>query len=220
MKRLTTILLALGVATAFAACDDDDNNNLDAGADVDTGTNGTPRGADNPPTPGVQIDRMGRAAINTALNNTFNADSDAKDSAKDAYNADDAPGDWSDYQDDFAGSLAILDSLDTVCGNQLLAGDEAEAGRYSGLAGVLTDDQLYVNTDSGECGTYLGLEAEVVGVLPAGAGGCGGRTPSDDVIERSYSVLAAGALEGVDDTITADDGAQSDEFPFLGPPSL
>ena len=66
----------------------------------------------------------------------------------------------------------------------------------------------------------LGLEAEVVGAIPAGAGGCGGRTPADDVIERSYSVLAAGALSGIDDTIVGDDGVQSESFPFLAPPTL
>lgn len=215
MKRWMIALLLMGSTAGLAACDDDDMNSPDA----DTGEVAEPRGADNPPTLGTQIDRMGRAAINTALNNTFSADDDAKDAAKDAYNADASPGDWEDYIEAFAGSLAILDSLDTVCGNQLLAGAAAEAGRYDGLAGVLVDDQLYVNTASGECGTYLGLEAEVVGAVDAGAGGCGGRTPSDDVIERSYSVLAAGALAGIDDTITMDDGAQSNAFPFLGPPT-
>ena len=166
---------------------------------------------------GLQIDRVGRAAINTALNNTFNGDEAAKGAAKDRYNAA-GPTDWMTFQDDFAVSLAILDSLDTVCGNQLLA-DGVVDERYQALAGVLADDQLYVNIDSGECGTYLGLEAEVVGAVPTGAGGCGGRTPSDDVIERSYSVLAAGALQGIDDTIQGDDGEQSAGFPFLAPPS-
>jgi hypothetical protein len=168
------------------------------------------------PAIGVQIDRIGRPAISTALNNTFNSDKTAKDAAKDAY-AKAGMSEWMSFMDDFMVSLAILDSLDTVCGNQLIA--DAATDRYAALAGVLVDDQLYVNSASGECGTYLGLEAEVVGAVPAGAGGCGGRTPADDVIERSYSVLAAGALAGIDDGITADDGEQTKAFPFLGAPN-
>jgi hypothetical protein len=168
------------------------------------------------PAVGAQIDRMGRPAINTALNNTFNGDKAAKDAAKDKYSKA-GPGEWMSFAADFMGSLAILDSLDTVCGNQLIA--DAASSRYAALAGVLVDDQIYVNAASGECGTYLGLEAEVVGAVPAGAGGCGGRTPADDVIERSYSVLAAGALAGIDDGITADDGVQTEAFPFLGAPN-
>ena len=114
--------------------------------------------------------------------------------------------------------MAILDSLDEVCGNQLIA-DADPTERYGALADVLIDDQLYVNSDSGTCGVYLGLEAEVVGAVAAGVGGCGGRTPDDDVIERSYSVLAAGILAGVDDTITANDKTNPSVFPYLADPN-
>ena len=94
------------------------------------------------------------------------------------------------------------------------------ADRYDALAEVLLDDRLYVNSASGTCGIYLGLEGEVVGALPAGMGGCGGRTPNDDVIERSYSVLAAGTLTGVDDLVTGDAREHSaDVFPFLAEPN-
>jgi len=192
-------------------------------ADLDPQTPSTPSTPSDPSDPvptkpslGVQIDRMGRAAINTALNQTFQSDKDLKDAEKDRYNRA-GPSRWAEYLDGFMASLAILDSLDTVCGNQLIA-DGADT-RYAALAGVLVDDQLYIQSASGTCGTYLGLEAEVVGAVPPGAGGCGGRTPSDDVIERSYSVLAAGALAGIDDGIVADDGAQTDTFPFLGAPT-
>jgi hypothetical protein len=150
---------------------------------------------------------------------TFNGDADAKNSAKDAYNAA-GPSEWAGFAEDFAGSLAILDSLDTVCGNQLLASADEGGGRYMTLAGILADDQLYVNADSGTCGTYLGLEAEVVGAIGAGEGGCGGRMPSDDIIDRSYSVLAAGILTGIDDTIAVDDCEPSAAFPFLCAPTI
>ena len=176
-------------------------------------------GPDSPPSLGAQIDRTGRPAIGTALMETFNGDSDAKDAAKDEYNSA-APNQWSTFASPFAASLAILDSLDTVCGNQLLSGDEAEAGRYDTLAGILADDQLYVHSARGECGTYLGLEAEIVGALDEGAGGCGGRTLDDDIIDRSYSVLAAGILTGVDDTITGNDVPNSDACPFVAAPTF
>jgi len=187
-----------------------------AGASPDAGDGG---GIPTAPKLGAQIDRMGRPAINTALNHTFDTDTTSKNAAKDAYN-DALPATWSRFESEFEKNLAILDSLDTNCGNQLLA-DTTKTGpdRYKTLADVLTDDQLYVDATQSTCGVYLGVEAEFVGAVGSGAGKCGGRTPKDDVIERSYSVLAAGALSGVDDGITADDGAQTATFPFLGPPS-
>lgn len=171
------------------------------------------------PDPGGQIDRAGRPAISTALIETFNGDETAKNAAKDAYNAA-SPGTSGDFVETVKTSLAILDSLDGMCGmdSQLLVGDGED--RYATLTSVLLDDQLYVNSTSGTCGVYLGAEGEFVGALAEGEGGCGGRTPLDDVIERSYSVLAAGVLTGIDDTITSD-GADHDPdtFPFLASPN-
>ena len=233
MKLLTmTGVLVLAAATV-AACGDDENminptttatsSTTGSGAGGGSGGSGgsggmaaMPRGKNNPPTPGTQIDRLGRPAINTATNHTFDTDETAKGAAKDAYNAA-AQADWPSFAGEIEANLAILDSLDANCGNQLVA-DQNANDRYSFLATVLADDELYVLTTTGECGVYLGLEGEIVGALASGDGKCGGRAPSDDVIERSYSVLAAGVLTGVDDTITADDGVQTATFPFLGPP--
>ena len=164
------------------------------------------------------IDRMGRPAINTALNNTFAADANAAGTAKDNYNKA-AVSAWTSNATEFAKNLAILDSLDTNCGNQLLAGTTATAGRYNTLAGVLADDQLYVNTASSTCSQYLAVEANAVNVVPNND--CGGRTLTYDVIDTSYSVLAAGALAGVGDDINSDsDGAiqSNTAFPFLAAP--
>jgi len=170
------------------------------------------------PTPGAMIDRMGRPAINTALNNTFNADTAATGTAKDNYNKA-AVTAWSGNSTEFAKNLAILDGLDTNCGNQLLAGTTAVAGRYNTLAGVLADDKLYVNTASTTCGQYLAVEANAVNAVPNND--CGGRTLTYDVIDTSYSVLAAGALTGVGDDIASDsDGniQSNTAFPFLAAP--
>jgi hypothetical protein len=195
----------------------------DAGGAVDGGTPdggvASARGRDNPPAIGDQIDRHGRPAISTATVGTFLPD-DMRAIRRGAYSDAATPAMWDDlFAEEIASSLGVLDSLDTVCGNQLLAAETATAGRYDALAAVLADDRLWVDAASSENGSnlYLGVEAEALGVLEDG--GAGGRRPTDDVIERSYSVLAAGALGGVDDTVRSDDGGASDTaFPFLGSP--
>jgi len=72
----------------------------------------------------TQIDRMGRPAINTALNKAFNdttPTSTAGDAAKDAYNANSDRSTWQTmFAAEFASNLAILDVLDGgICGNGL-----------------------------------------------------------------------------------------------------
>ncbi|HEX4340350.1 MAG TPA: hypothetical protein VH062_30790 [Polyangiaceae bacterium] len=184
-------------------------------------TDGGDGGVTIPPVPtlGAQIDRFGRPAINTALTHTFDTNDTTKGAAKDAYNAA-LPATWGTFKTEFEKNLAILDALDGTCGNQLLAATgTANAETYAALATALTDDELYVNSTATTCGVYLGVEAEALKVVAAGGGKCGGRVLTDDVIERSYSVLAAGALTGVDDGVAADEGAQTATFPFEGPPT-
>ncbi len=167
---------------------------------------------------GVQVERMGRAGINTAVTDPFFASRADHARFQDEYNASSDSAQWAEqFADAMADNLAILDGLDTVCGNQLLAGPTAVAGRYDGLAGVLADDRLYVNTASGDCQQYLAVEGNALGITNDD---CGGRTPLHDTIDVSYSVLAAGALSGVGDGIPSDaDGSASlTEFPFLDEP--
>lgn len=174
----------------------------------------------------AQIDRVGRPAISTALVETFNSDEAVRDVSKDSYNAG-SPDAAEAFNATVRGNLAILDSLGG-CGTQLLVSADETPERYDALAAVLLDDQLYVDSRETTC-LYLGVEGlfvesqtgeaidDAVGLLPAN---CGGRTLTDDVIERSYSVLAAGLLVGVDDTITSDGAAHdNDTFPFLAPPN-
>ncbi len=177
-----------------------------------------------PPTiTNVQIDRMGRAGVNTALTlplfrETVASEQQAHDAASDAYNAAADMTKWQTlFAAEIAGNAAIFDGLDRVCGNQLLAGSTATPGRYSALAGILADDELFVNTASGTCNQYLAVEANAVGIANTD---CGGRTPLEDTIDTTYSVLAAGALSGVDDGVPSDsDGhASLTVFPFLDQP--
>jgi len=173
-----------------------------------------------------QIDRMGRPAINTALTQTFNPDSVERNARKDEYNAEDDIPTWSDFVPDFAAALAILDSLDTDssaqtgCGTQLAIGAPTEPGgdtRYDALAGVLADDQLYIDSTTNVCVAYLGVEAETLMVVEEG--GCGGRTPEYDVIDATYSVLVAGLLAGVGDGVDENAEGFLANFPFLAPPN-
>jgi hypothetical protein len=170
-----------------------------------------------PPALGAQIDRMGRAGVNTALTAPFEQNATTKGQVQDQYNAAAQP-QWASFTPRIAANLAILDSLDTVCGNQLLAGPSASAGRYDTLATVLADDQIYVNTGSGTCQLYLAVEANAVGITN---NDCGGRTPLYNTIDETYSLLAAGALSGVTNGITSDADAQASltSFPFFAPPN-
>ncbi|MFN8392936.1 MAG: hypothetical protein U0136_21765 [Bdellovibrionota bacterium] len=182
-------------------------------------------GFPNPPRiSSTQIDRMGRAGVNTALTNPFFRESvpeeqENHDAVVDGYNAAADSSEWVDsFAPRIAANLAVLDGLDTVCGNQLLAGPAATEDRYQALSRILADDKLYVNTASGTCNQYLGVEANAVGVTNSD---CGGRTPLEDTIDTTYSLLAAGVLSGVDDGIPKDaDGTASvSQFPFLDTPN-
>jgi hypothetical protein len=207
------LLLALGLAAA--ACGDDSG-----GTNPDANTPGPDAGPPAKPTLGDQMDRMGRPAINTALNHAFDPDETAKQAAKDAWNENDEKSTWQTaFGADVRASLGILDGIDAVCGNQLGA-DLVPTARYSALAGLLADDELYVNSapsPAGTCGAYLAVEANALGILANDD--CGGRVMSYDVIETSYSTLAAGTLGGVDDTIE-NEAVPSDPstFPFLADP--
>lgn len=192
-----------------------------AGGGGNGGTGGTGGSEQTPPPKlGPQIDRMGRPAINTALNNAFSNNPEQKDAAKDDWNENSDSSKWAaDYKAEIAGNLAILDSLDTVCGNQLLAGMNAVAGRYDALAGVLADDRLYINADGTACSIYLGVEANFL-MVPGTATDCGGRTFLYDVIDASYTVLASGALDGsIGDTIPVSNAAGGETFPYLIAPN-
>jgi hypothetical protein len=220
MKRIW-VMIALCSAAPFAGgCDDDTG-----GGSADMAAAGNPA-----PKLGAQIDRMGRPAMNTALTDPFGLTaSTTTDDFKNAYNAEASPAMWqSKFMTSIEQNLAILDSADTTCGNSVgVMGDGADGGnRYAFIAGVLADDELYVNTASGTCGLYLAVEASALG-LSAAAADCGGRTPAEDTIDESYTLLTAGVAaylgdpHAVTDGIDANDkaGVSVSDFPFLAAPN-
>lgn len=229
MKKQILIGLASASLLAIVACGGDDNvtNPTDAGKDSnvadtgggDSGNNDAGNDAGKnpaPPTLGTQVDRLGRPAINTALNHAFDP-SMAAGTAKDAYNADKDPTKWAaNYTAEFAKNLAIYDSLDTVCGNQLLAGGGTSAGTYNTLAAVLTGDELFTDTSQSTCSTYLAVEVATLSMMPGTD--CGGRTLKYDVIDATYTV-ASGASGPVGDGISADTTKTGGTtFPYLAAP--
>ncbi len=256
MKNLTLISLAFGLLVS--ACGDNEKGPVDAPKAIDAPPDSLVIPA--APTIGTQIDRMGRPAVNTALNAVIN-DDPLKTTKKDNYNhattaanfantdvnplgndvlaPSTVPGTGANprtVRGEFARNLALFDSLDQGsglpgsttgagggCGNQALF---STTTGYSTLGTVLADDVLYVDTAKLTCNLYLSLEVEV-----ATAGGvlhsqCGGRTPTHDVVDTSYSLLAAG-LQGfnmttfaplVGDGVVAHTDVNNDTFPFLGAP--
>ena len=168
----------------------------------------------------VPIDRLGRAGVNTAVTDPFFTDRAAHGALQDTYNNASNPDQWAGlFAARFAANLAIYDGVDRTCGNQLLAGPAATAGRYDTLASVLADDRIWVDTDSASCNVYLAVEADATGVIPNSD--CGGRTPLYDTIDVTYSVFVTGGIAGVTDGIPGDaDGTASlTQFPFLRPPN-
>lgn len=233
LLSIGSALVAIGVmSVAGYGCGDDDDavtTKTDSGTPVtETGT-GTETGTDSGPKPptvptlGAQIDRLGRPAINTALNHTFDPDAGTKGAAKDEYNQDTAQAGWSaKYTPQQAANLAVYDGLDRNCNNQFLASDAGAAQnsntlKYGTLASVTADDRLWLNTAGTSCTTYLAVEANATGIIPNMD--CGGRGLGYDVIDTTYSIVSIGAPAGVTDGVTADPAKTGGTtFPFLAAP--
>jgi hypothetical protein len=126
------------------------------------------------------------------------------------------------------------------CGNQveyngmLTGGGPPNSMSYLTLGTVLSDDELFLDTrrgvsDLGEVGGTAGqnyLAVEFNYLSPVNNASCGGRAPTNDVIDTSYAALAIG-LGGFNTTTFATafgDGASAhtdvsnSAFPFLGAP--
>lgn len=123
-------------------------------------------------------------------------------------NQPDASGDMADASGDGIDAAGM--GVDN-CGNQF--GYDVN-GDYSFLGGALANDMLAIDATEGTCEQYLAVEAGV-------GSDCGGRTPTMDVVDTSYSALATGDPNaGVGDGVDADDCAEHDPttFPFLAGP--
>jgi hypothetical protein len=117
-------------------------------------------------------------------------------------------------------TLGLYDAFDGKCGNQLLAGKVASAGRYRQLATLLADDRLWVNSASKVCTHFFAVElAELTGQR-ALANDCGGRSPTYSAANIYRSLLVNGKPVGIDDGLTRDEHDHSSSaFPFLAAPA-
>jgi hypothetical protein len=97
---------------------------------------------------------------------------------------------------------------------------------YQGLASLLAQDELFLNTSKGECLFYLAVEYYVANNAADQETSCGGRRPQYDVVDFSLSMIAAGTkgfdiaagfLPKIGDGV----GPHTDylaDFPYLGNP--
>lgn len=177
-----------------------------------------------PPVPvitGALIDRAGRPGISTLLLNPFDlfkpqdaAAVEDGDVTRDRYNADGSPAQWvARWRPAMSFHMALLDGLDGTCGDSLAA--DAVLPRYSVVAGILADDQLYVDVSTSTCAdVYFAVERKAIGEMVKD---CGGRTLRADVIDTTLSELASGKAEGMSDGVGFEAKVVS-SFPFFGNP--
>jgi hypothetical protein len=232
-RHLAAVAIALGGCGGPSEAVHHDGGNLD--------------GAPLPPPPalGAQLDRMGRPLIGTALIGAF---APAQDQAamRDAYNHAADPATWATtmistsvtIEAEMEANLAVFDAFDIGltnvtnpgCGNAVRYNSPPSSSSYRAAADLFADDELYVDTGFTSCPIYLALEMQYA---TTGAGTkahttCGGRTPSHDAVDLTYSMLAAGR-SGVDpsssdgaptihDGVAAHADIKESAFPFLGPP--
>ena len=229
LLSIGSALVAFGVMSVagYGCGDDDDIISKDSGTTPETSAPETGTDASNkppgPPTLGAQINRMGRPAINTALNHVFDADAGGAGTAKDDYNKDTDQAGWrAKYIGETSKNLAIFDGVDQVCGNGLLVNNDAgpsfeNTKVYGALGGVTADDRLWLDVNGATCDMYLAVEGQATGAIPNAD--CGGRALKYDVIDVTYSAASKGTTSGVSDGITADPiKTAATAFPFLADP--
>jgi hypothetical protein len=110
------------------------------------------------------------------------------------------------------------------CGNQAFFGQGGPG--YGPLATVLSDDELYLDTTQKKCTNYLAVEFYTA-VLHTSPASCGGRAPSYDVIDTTYTLAAIGTggfdatndfAPAFGDKVDAHSDISDTTFPFLGTP--
>jgi hypothetical protein len=237
----TTLLLGLLLVAPLGGCDDDSSpggGSADMAGNAGGGDLAMAGGFPAAPTLGMQIDRMGRAGVNTALTDPFwdstgdgSTGLEAHHAKQDAYNQSSDPATWpASFGPAIKASLAVYDALDQdavtgttkACGTQLAYG-ALSMPDYTVLGGlVLPDDELYVNSDHGTCAAYLAVETNTLGLANSD---CGGRTPNYDTIDITYAALAGAELLASPPAnlngIAADPDGAADltTFPWLNKPN-
>jgi len=164
-----------------------------------------------------QLDRMGRPLTGNALLGTL-APEQVSQQLKEDYNRA-TPTTGARFVPEMEKTLGLYDAFDGTCGNQLLAGNQANAGRYHDLATLLADDRLWVNSASGVCTQLFAVELAALTNQRALQSDCGGRSPTYSAANAYRSFLTNGTSTGIDDGLTRDARDHSStQFPFLAAP--
>ena len=165
------------------------------------------------------LDRMGRPLTGNALLGTL-ASAIVSEELKEDYNHA-TPATAARFVPEMEKTLGLYDGFDGKCGNQLLAGKVASAGRYRQLAMLLADDRLWVNSASQVCTHFLAVELAQLTDQRALADDCGGRSPTYSAANVYRSLLANGESVGIDDGLARDEHDHSSSaFPFLAAPAV
>jgi hypothetical protein len=165
-----------------------------------------------------QLDRQGRPLTGNALLGPL-AEEAVSYKLKEEYNAA-TPATGARFVQEIQKSLALYDSFDGQCGNQLLAAGKAQAAsRYRPLATLLADDRLWVNSASGVCTQLFAVELASLAGRRDLLNDCGGRTPNYDAVNIYRSLLVDATDNSVDDGVHRDERVHSTTaFPFLAEP--
>ena len=164
------------------------------------------------------LDRVGRPLTGNALLGTL-ATAVVSDKLKEDYNHA-TPATAARFVPEMEKKLGLYDGFDGKCGNQLLAGKVASAGRYRQLATLLADDRLWVNSASKICTQFFAVELAQLTGQRALANDCGGRSPTYSAANVYRSLLATGKTLGIDDGLARDEHDHSSSaFPFLAAPA-
>jgi hypothetical protein len=168
---------------------------------------------------GKQIERTARPLIKNGLVGGPLAPDAVSNQRKESYNRV-ARTDWAQFSAFIQETLGLYDGFDGKCGNQWLADSKAKGPmRYKGLANILADDRLWINSASRVCTQFLAVEFSALGTPGAAKDDCGGRTPNYDASNIFRSLLTNGTTTGVDEGLKRDDKVHSTtDFPFLAAP--
>jgi hypothetical protein len=168
---------------------------------------------------GKPLDRMARPFVgNTLLGAAPFSSDDASGALRQEFN-EAVPATGKRFVADLEKSLAFEDSLDGLCGNQVLAEPTESPARYQRLAEVFADDRLWVNSASSVCTQFFAVELAGLAGQKALSDDCGGRAPTYDTSNVWRSLLIAGTTRGITDGLHQDEHPPSATvFPFLAPP--
>jgi hypothetical protein len=217
--RAPRIIASAILAMAALACQRGAEATQDASVYVPSTGDGLDAGTDGSSVPGLgQVDRAGRPLVAVLL---------VPSSLEDEYNA------MSTFDAVLPRVLenaltSRLRSLDTIALDE--GGSDPVDWDFDGgnhpLLPMLGLDALLVDTarscmspDGGFAASYLDIEREIFLFGDAGHTTCGGRTPSDDVVDTTLTLLVTNGRVPVSQGVAGPTTPPMTQFPYLAAPN-